>query len=81
MKSFQKTIVEILEPLRPRDILDLPCGNGWLSESLKFNFEIDGIDLYDSKPDNYRNFQHFDLDRGLPENLLSYDAIVYLVKE
>jgi len=76
MKSFQKTIVEILDPIKPSNILDLPCGNGWLAESLKFNFQIDGIDLYDSKPDKYRHFQHFDLDKGLPENLLSYDAIV-----
>ena len=76
MKSFQKTITDILEPIRPSKILDLPCGNGWLAESLKFNFEIDGIDLYDSKPENYRNFQNFDLDKGLPKNLSSYDAIV-----
>ena len=76
MKSFQKTILEIIEPLEPRDILDLPCGNGWLAKSLKFNAEVDGIDLYDSKPENYRNFQRIDLDKGLPENLMSYDAIV-----
>ena len=68
MKSFQKTILEIIEPFEPRDILDLPCGNGWLAKSLKFNTEVDGIDLYDSKPENYRNFQRFDLDKGLPEN-------------
>ena len=76
MKSFQKTILEIIEPLEPRDILDLPCGNGWLAKSLKFNAEVDGIDLYDSKPENYRNFQRVDLDKGLPENLIRYDAIV-----
>ncbi len=71
-----KTIVKVLESIKPKAILDIPCGNGWLAESLEFNFAIDGIDLYDSKPDNYRNFQNFDLDKGLPKNLLSYDAIV-----
>ena len=76
MKSFQKTILEIIGPLRPREILDLPCGNGWLAKSLKYNAEVDGIDLFDSKPENYRNFQRVDLDKGLPENLMSYDAIV-----
>ena len=71
-----KTIVEILELSKPKMILDIPCGNGWLGKLLNYNFEIDGIDLYDSKPNKYRNFQQYDLDKGLPVELLNYDAIV-----
>ena len=76
MKSYISTIISILEKLKPQTILDIPSGEGVLLRELTFDVEIDGVDLYELKPEGYRGFQQFDMDNGLPKDLPLYDAIV-----
>ena len=50
MQESSKVVgLEILGKLSPKDLLDAPCGDGWLSDNLGTAVLIDGIDLY-SKP-------------------------------
>ena len=76
MKSYIGSIVSILEKLKPQTILDIPSGEGVLLRELTFDVEIDGVDLYELKPEGYRGFHQFDMDNGLPKDLPLYDAIV-----
>mgnify|MGYP000164985014 FL=1 len=76
MKSYISTIISILEKLKPQTILDIPSGEGVLLRGLTFDVEIDGVDLYELKPEGYRGFHQFDMDNGLPKDLPLYDAIV-----
>ena len=76
MKNYMSSIVSILEKLKPKTILDIPSGEGVLLRELTFDVEIDGLDLYELKPEGYRSFQQFDMDNGLPKELPLYDAIV-----
>ena len=76
MKNYMSSIVSILEKLKPKTILDIPSGEGMLLRELTFDVEIDGLDLYELKPEGYRSFQQFDMDNGLPKELPLYDAIV-----
>ena len=75
MKPYRQVVANILNELRPANILDAPSGNGWLSSLLKFNASIDGLDLF-APPAGYRYFENADLDMGLPDNLRLYEAIV-----
>jgi SAM-dependent methyltransferase len=69
-------VANILEQKRPKTILDTPSGDGWLVSLLSYEPDIDGIDLFEGKPAGYRNFLQADLDSGIPDNLLKYDAVV-----
>ena len=69
MKNYMSSIVSILEKLKPKTILDIPSGEGVLLRELTFDVEIDGLDLYELKPEGYRSFQQFDMDKGLPKEL------------
>ncbi len=66
----------ILNEVKPNIILDTPCGNGWLKSKLNFEHTLDGLDLFEDKPNGYENFSNADLDYGIPNNLGKYDAIV-----
>ena len=76
MKSYQRVVARLLGEARPRTVLDAPCGSGWLAQSLGFDCEIDGLDLFGSRPEKYRSFRAADLDAGLPPDLGRYGAIV-----
>ena len=76
MKSYQPVVARLLNEKRPATVLDAPCGTGWLAEFLKFECQIDGIDLFGRPPPNYRSFRAADLDCGLPRDLGRYEAIV-----
>ncbi len=54
----------------------MPSGDGWLNAVLDYPAELDGLDLFESKPTGYHDFRHIDLDMGLPDDLPRYDAIV-----
>ena len=50
MKQSSKQIVlKMVEIINPSSILDVPCGDGWLSKKIKKTIQIDGIDLYGGK--------------------------------
>jgi SAM-dependent methyltransferase len=77
MKAYQPLVGEIARRVRPRTILDLPSGLGWLRAQIAMpDVAIDGIDLYEDAPAGYRNFLRRDLEDGVPAELGSYDMIV-----
>ena len=77
MKTYQPIVCSIAELIRPRSILDLPSGSGWLRREINQpDVAIDGIDLYQERPAGYRNFLCRDLEEGVPDELGSYDMIV-----
>jgi len=77
MKAYQPIVGRIVAERRPRSILDLPGGLGWLPAQIAMRgVAIDGIDLYESHPAGYRNFLQRDLEDGVPEELGHYDMIV-----
>ena len=69
-------VAKILEKKQPKTILDVPSGDGWLTDLLKFHHEIDGIDLFEGREKGYRDFLQVDLENGLPRELPNYDAVV-----
>ena len=76
VKGYMPVVAEVLKAKRPRTVLDAPCGAGWLAQNIAFPCEIDGIDLYGTRPARYRSFRTADLDQGLPPELGHYDALV-----
>lgn len=77
MKAYQPIVGEIVRGAKAKTVLDLPSGSGWLREQLPdTSVAIDGIDLYEQKPDGYQNFLLHDLDLAWPASLGNYDAIV-----
>jgi SAM-dependent methyltransferase len=77
MKAYQPIVGEIAQRVRPRTILDMPSGSGWLLAQLNStDIEVDGIDLYEDRPAGYRNFLKLDLEDGVPSELGCYDMIV-----
>jgi 2-polyprenyl-3-methyl-5-hydroxy-6-metoxy-1,4-benzoquinol methylase len=74
--SSKKIIINIINKLKPKTILDAPCGKGWLSSSLGYGYEIDGIDLYENLSSGYRKIYKINLDKGISSELPKYDCIV-----
>ena len=74
--SSKVVVLEILRELSPGSLLDAPCGQGWVSESLGTSFPVDGIDLYAKPNSNYRVVKSCDLNEGIPKELGEYDCIV-----
>ena len=75
-KEYMPVVAAILTSRPVASVLDAPSGTGWLRDRLDRSIALDGIDLYDGQPDGYRNFRGADLDRGLPDDLPTYDAVV-----
>lgn len=75
-KSYKSTVKDIMALMKPRVILDAPCGDGWLKKLVTHDCDIHGIDLFCTNPDGYKSFSQLDLDLGLPNNESTYDAIV-----
>ncbi len=77
MKSYQPIVCGIAREINAKTILDMPSGGGWLVNDLRgTGAAIDGIDLFDARPEGYRSFMQADLDDGIPASLGSYDMIV-----
>src|SRR5690349_13221122 len=76
MKAYQPVVGTIAAQVRPRAVLDLPSGLGWLRGLVGNEAEIDGIDLFERKPEGYRQFVAADLEDGIPPSLGQYDLIV-----
>jgi cyclopropane fatty-acyl-phospholipid synthase-like methyltransferase len=75
-KEYMPVVAAILRSRPLTSVLDTPSGSGWLRGMLDRSVAIDGIDLYDARPEGYRDFRAADLDHGLPTDLPTYDAIV-----
>jgi SAM-dependent methyltransferase len=75
-KEYMPVVAAILKDAGAKTVLDAPSGGGWLRGLLGSDVAIDGVDLYDARPDGYRDFRVADLDRGLPDDLPAYDAFV-----
>lgn len=76
MKENQQVVARLLNLLKPKSILDAPCGNGVFDQALNFSTRIDGIDLFETRPVGYENFWCEDLDYGLPAHAGQYETIV-----
>ncbi|HLL27777.1 MAG TPA: glycosyltransferase [Xanthobacteraceae bacterium] len=78
LKSYWPVVGKIARAVKPRTILDLPSGDGWLVDVMNGvdNVAIDGIDLYKASPKGYRQFLIADLEAGVPEDLGIYDMVV-----
>jgi SAM-dependent methyltransferase len=74
VKGYQPVVAALLREKKPRRVLDAPSGSGWLAQLI--DAEIDGLDLFGSRPEKYRSFRAADLDQGLPDDLGGYDAVV-----
>ncbi len=76
MKSYQPIVCRIVRETKANTVLDMPSGTGWLSRDLNSpDIAIDGLDLFDQRPEGYRNFMQADIDDGVPSSLGRYDLI------
>lgn len=75
-ESSKVVVLEILGKLSPKDLLDAPCGDGWLSDNLGTAVLIDGIDLYSKPNSKYRVLISSDLNDGIPDEMGEYECIV-----
>ena len=48
-ESSKQVVLKIIEKLNPSSVLDVPCGDGWLSKKTKNTIQIDGIDCMGKK--------------------------------
>lgn len=76
MKPYIPVVEKLLNSLKPSTILDAPSGGGWLPPLLKYEAQVDGIDLFENKPEGYASFVQADLDSGIPGELGTYEAVV-----
>jgi 2-polyprenyl-3-methyl-5-hydroxy-6-metoxy-1,4-benzoquinol methylase len=77
MKAYQPIVGEIARSRKPRTILDLTSGLGWLPGEIAMpEVEIDGIDLYEDQPKGYHGFLKRDLEDGVPAEIGRYDMIM-----
>jgi SAM-dependent methyltransferase len=76
-KAYMPVVAALLAQARARQVLDAPCGNGWLARMVD-GVALEGIDLYAGTPPGYRAVHAHDLNDGLPAAVLSrgYDAVV-----
>ena len=75
-KEYMPVVAAILSRAGAMTVLDAPSGNGWLAAMLGSNVAVDGIDLYEAKPQGYRHFRAANLDHGFPADLPTYDAVI-----
>jgi SAM-dependent methyltransferase len=76
IKEYMPVVAAILSRTGAKTVLDAPSGNGWLRTAVASDVAIDGVDLYEAKPQGYRDFRAGDLDHGFPADLATYDAVV-----
>ncbi|WP_143220667.1 MULTISPECIES: class I SAM-dependent methyltransferase [unclassified Achromobacter] len=79
---YQPVVLSILHRRACREILDAPCGFGWLGQTFKGqatdSIHIDGVGMWEfpSRYSGYRDVREHDLDHPLPAMGPSYDAVV-----
>jgi SAM-dependent methyltransferase len=77
-KEYMPVVGSLLAGIGARQVLDAPCGSGWLAGVVDGAMTLDGIDLYTQAPPGYRRVQAHDLNLGLPDVARTgeYDAVV-----
>ena len=80
-KPYHQTVLSILQSAQATNILDAPCGHGWLGRAIQKGGSIeaiDGVGLWEfpEPEDGYRKVWEHDLDQGIPGHLRGYDAVV-----
>jgi SAM-dependent methyltransferase len=74
--SSKEVMVGLLGRMKPRTVLDVPSGNGWLRTRLAAETVMDGIDLYAEPLPGYRTVHKGDLDAGIAADLPLYESVV-----
>ena len=74
--SSKEVVLKIIRELKPKSILDVPSGDGWLANNIDSSIPIDGIDLFRSENKFYRKWESIDLNDGIPNEFGKYDCIV-----
>ena len=75
-EPYRQVVADILNQVKPKTILDAPSGCGWLQSKLNYRAKVDGLDLFEPKPDGYFLFLKADLSYGLPDDLPTYESII-----
>lgn len=75
-KPYRKPITSLLNRTRPKRILDLACGGGWVGQSLDYPARVHGVDLFAAAPAGYEVFRQADINEGIPDELGEYDCVV-----
>ena len=55
-KSSKDSLAKFLKAQTFENILDVPSGNGWLRKVFAPEVTVDGIDLFEEKPKDYKRF-------------------------
>ena len=74
-KSSKDSLAKFLKAQTFENILDVPSGNGWLRKVFAPEVTVDGIDLFEEKPKDYKRFWSYDLENGIPEDATGYDLV------
>lgn len=76
-KPYRHAVANQLARLMPHRVLDLATGDGWLAKAVPETTTIDGADLFQAvAPSGYRDFLRTDINKGVPAQFGSYDAII-----
>ncbi|WP_156414033.1 bifunctional 2-polyprenyl-6-hydroxyphenol methylase/3-demethylubiquinol 3-O-methyltransferase UbiG [Bordetella sp. N] len=79
---YHPVVVDIIRQRECLQVLDAPCGFGWLGQALSTGTsqapQIDGVGMWEfpSQESGYRDVREHDLDHPLPRIGPSYDAVV-----
>ena len=73
-KAHRQAIVKVLNALKPSSVLDICCGDGWLSTVLTHPTVLHGLDFYAKPPPGYAQFYSADFNQGVPDACGQYDA-------
>jgi SAM-dependent methyltransferase len=77
MKPYMPVVAQIINKSKPKSILDVGAGNGWLLSQIDYSVEkIDAIDWIASERPGYGKSFIADLNNGIPAEIGVYDCIV-----
>jgi len=75
-RQYKPVVAALLNEQRPRTILDIGAGDGWLRQRLDYSPEIDAADWSGQPLPGYRNVYHADLNTEAPGEPAAYDCVV-----
>ncbi len=80
MYTSHRLALNELERAKPKSLLDLGCGPGFVAEECeKLGIRVTGVDAYDPLPGKMSEFRKSDLDRDdVPADMFDYDAVLLL---
>ena len=75
-KAHRLAVARVLNETRPKSILDIACGFGWVKPALQFEARVFGMDYYCDQPEGYDGFERADFNLGVPDTMGLFDAAV-----